>query len=152
MIKPVTIDNKRYRGFKAVARGGKIHIAHDYDCPEGTEIHAVAKGKVIFSDLVSGFGSYNPSTPGGVLIVEHKTKSGIWFTGLYGHCYPFVKLNQNVDEGEIIGKVGTYFHDSYLLAHLHFAIHIGHGLPPRPWGYRWAVGSYVDPNIFIQDN
>jgi len=63
--------------------------------PEGTPIHAVFPGKVIFADWLHGFGQ--------MIIIQHGSK----YMTLYAHLQSlYVKTNENIKIGQTIATVG----------------------------------------------
>jgi septal ring factor EnvC (AmiA/AmiB activator) len=84
----------RYDELKGVAnlRWRGVLIA----APEGTEIHAVASGRVAYADWLRGFGL--------LLILDH----GDGYMTLYGHNQAMHKeVGDWVEAGEVIGAVGS---------------------------------------------
>lgn len=145
-------DYGRYRkfGFKL---GKLYHNGHDWDCPVNTYVHAIADGKIIFSDMVNGFGSLNPRSPGGVILIEHNI-NGLEFVSLYGHIKRFHAENVPVEEGQPIGLIDDFYNAGIHLPHLHFAIHKGLGKPEGKWGYVPIdeLIDWYDPLKFIQEH
>jgi murein DD-endopeptidase MepM/ murein hydrolase activator NlpD len=144
MKRPVDIDNGGYRSF-GYRLDGKYHNGHDYNCPLNSYVHSICPGKVIFSDIIDGFGGLNPRKPGGVTIIQHCDKNGYIFTALYGHIKLFRKAGEILQEGDIVGIIAEFTNDGMLLPHLHFAIHKGEELPPKPWGYVSTLGKWINP-------
>jgi septal ring factor EnvC (AmiA/AmiB activator) len=63
---------------------------------EGTDVHAIAKGQVVFADWLRGFGL--------LLIIDH----GGGYMSLYGHNSSLYKeVGEGVDGGEVIAAVGN---------------------------------------------
>jgi hypothetical protein len=95
--------------YKAPAR--RPHHDHegvDIAAPEGTPIHAVQNGLVVYSDnALTGYGN--------LVIVLHKDGS----VALYAHCREtFVFPGQRVERGQVLGEVG---HTGFAQGpHLHF--------------------------------
>ncbi|HET7911908.1 MAG TPA: LysM peptidoglycan-binding domain-containing M23 family metallopeptidase [Pseudolabrys sp.] len=91
------------------ARGAGFHDGIDIGAPEGTPIHAVEKGEVIYSDQIRGYGN--------IVIVRH----GGGIVSVYAHNQVnLVREGQNVDRGEVIAKVGST--GRVTGPHLHFEI------------------------------
>lgn len=143
MIKPVTIDKGRFRKFGREYPEG-IHLGHDFDCPEGTPVFSVCRGVVAFSGDLNGFGSLNPSTPGGVVVIRHDD-DGSSFWGLYGHVSSTVKTSDIVNEGDIIGRVSGFSNAGNYLPHLHFGKNVGIDMPLCHLGYNRELGEWVNP-------
>jgi septal ring factor EnvC (AmiA/AmiB activator) len=64
--------------------------------PEGTEVHAIHKGRVVFSDWLRGFGL--------LLIIDH----GDGYMSLYGHNRGLLRQTGDwVENGEVVAIVGN---------------------------------------------
>ncbi len=138
-----------------------IHLGEDVNCPAGTKIRCIGKGKVVYSALHAG--TKNKSNWGNIIIIGHKyPKNKNIFFSLYSHLQKrFVKKGQIIEIGQIIGTIGKanspengWWQDE----HLHFAIYTG------PWekkvlpGY-WKKGSkrsklsyWREPTKFIYNS
>ena len=84
------------------------HEGVDIAAPEGTPIHAVQNGLVVYSDnALTGYGN--------LVIVLHTDGS----VALYAHCRStFVFPGQRVERGQVVGEVG---HTGFAQGpHLHF--------------------------------
>lgn len=76
----------------------RAHTGVDYAAPTGTPVHAPGDGRVAFSGRKGGYGN--------AIILEH----GNGITTLYGHLSRFAKgirVGQRVDQGDVIGYVGS---------------------------------------------
>jgi septal ring factor EnvC (AmiA/AmiB activator) len=93
----------------------------DIDAPEGGEIKAVEKGRVVYAERFSGYGN--------MVILDH----GERYYTIYGHLAEIVKKNgESVTRGEVLGRAGES--DSLAGAKLYFEIRKdGHSLDPVPW-------------------
>ncbi|HEY5543713.1 MAG TPA: peptidoglycan DD-metalloendopeptidase family protein [Candidatus Binatia bacterium] len=93
----------------------------DIDAPEGGEIKAVEKGRVVYAERFSGYGN--------MVILDH----GERYYTIYGHLAEIVKKNgESVTRGEVLGRAGES--DSLAGAKLYFEIRKdGHSLDPLPW-------------------
>lgn len=128
--------------------GRKIHLGDDYNCPEGTTVHSIAEGKVVYSGEVNGFGSYGGQ--GGAVIIEHRNKFGKKFLALYGHINRKVTVNDKVEKGQIIGTIIRYERKTYRADHLHFGINThAKEIPHYPWGYDVQTNGWTDPMKYI---
>lgn len=89
--------------------------------PEGGEVHAVAQGRVAFSDWMRGFGL--------LLIIDH----GDGYMSLYGHNQALYKeVGEWVDTGEVIATLGASGGQNR--AGLYFELrHKGRPVNPRKW-------------------
>ncbi len=150
MIRPVNIDKGGYRCFGWIdTKTKKIHNGHDFNCPIGTDVKSVANGKVIFSGNINGFGSLNPSTKGGVVIIKHKDGNKVFY-GLYGHVTNLIKNGMDVKQGDKIGIIAEFKNGEALCPHLHFAIWYANDYPPPPYGYVDNLRFWIDPLEFIK--
>jgi septal ring factor EnvC (AmiA/AmiB activator) len=93
----------------------------DIDAPEGGEIKAVEKGRVVYAERFSGYGN--------MVILDH----GERYYTIYGHLAEIVKKSgESVTRGEVLGRAGES--DSLAGAKLYFEIRKdGHSLDPVPW-------------------
>lgn len=90
-------------------RGETFHDGIDISASEGTPIRSVGKGEVIYSDQLRGYGN--------LIIVRHPGG----FASVYSHNRRnLVREGQRVDQGEVIGEVGSTGRVSG--PHLHFEI------------------------------
>ena len=76
-------------------RNGSFHDGIDIAAPLGTRVLAAADGKVIFSDVLRGYGN--------VVIVRH---DGGYLTVYAHHRTNLVKEGQSVRQGEVLAEVG----------------------------------------------
>ena len=91
------------------ARGSGFHDGIDIAAPEGSPVRAVEKGEVIYSDQIRGYGN--------IVIIRHR--GGI--VSVYAHNQVnLVRAGQDVEQGEIIAKVGST--GRVTGPHLHFEI------------------------------
>jgi murein DD-endopeptidase MepM/ murein hydrolase activator NlpD len=111
-----------------------IHLGVDIGSPAETEVVSAGRGVVVYSKLHPG--EFSPEEKilkrnwGGIVIIAHKnTKDKQIFYSLYGHLgRRYVKKGDNVEIGELIGKVGKSMTESngiWKEEHLHFAIYAG---------------------------
>lgn len=93
----------------------------DIDAPQGQEIKAVEKGRVVYAERFSGYGN--------MVIVDH----GERYYTIYGHLAEIVKkAGESVSRGEVLGRAGDS--DSLAGAKLYFELRKdGHSLDPLPW-------------------
>ena len=91
-----------------VTHKNRPHTGIDYGCPEGTEILASADGEVLLSDFdLSGYGN--------TIIIQHSDGNAT----LYAHlAQRFVKLHQQVKQGQVIGTSDST--GNVTGPHLHF--------------------------------
>jgi lipoprotein NlpD len=90
-------------------RGSGMHDGIDIAAPEGTPIHAVERGDVIYSDQLRGYGN--------IVIIRH----GGGLVSVYAHNQAnLVREGDRVERGDVIAKVGSTGRVSG--PHLHFEI------------------------------
>lgn len=90
-------------------RGSSFHDGIDIGAPEGTPIHAVDKGEVIYSDQLRGYGN--------IVIVRHSGN----VVSVYAHNQVnLVHEGQSIDRGAMVGRVGST--GRVTGPHLHFEI------------------------------
>lgn len=140
-----------YRGF-GWREGNSYHNGADYASFVGANVYAVADGTVVYSGQYNGFGSLNPSTRGGVIVVRHTNKSGQAFYAVYGHVNRFVGVGATVRKGEVIGTVAASYNSGVFLPHLHFGIYTGSVFPTSGWGYSSSLAGWVEPRSYLDAN
>ena len=103
------------------ARGSGFHDGIDIAGAEGSPIRVIEKGEVIYSDQIRGYGN--------IVIVRHS--DGI--VSVYAHNQVnLVHAGQNVEQGEVIAKVGST--GRVTGPHLHFEIR-KNNVAQDPLGY-----------------
>jgi len=91
------------------ARGASVHDGIDIAAPEGTPIHSVERGEVIYSDQLRGYGN--------IVIIRHA--GGL--VSVYAHNQiNLVREGNRVERGDVIAKVGST--GRVTGPHLHFEI------------------------------
>ena len=102
-------------------RWGRMHEGIDIGVGYGTPIHAAAAGTVIYCGWESGYGN--------LVVIDH----GGNLATAYGHQSSIaVSCGQQVDQGQVIGLVGTTGFSTG--PHLHFEVRVD-GSPVDPLGY-----------------
>lgn len=102
--------NKR---FHPILKKFRPHHGIDYSAPTGTPVEAAGGGRVVYSGWKSGYGNY----------VEIKHNNG--YVTVYGHfsrIKPGLRNGAKVDQGEIIGYVGSTGISTG--PHLHYEIRV----------------------------
>lgn len=90
-------------------RGESFHDGIDIEASEGTSIRSIAKGVVMYSDKLRGYGN--------LIIIRHA--AGL--VSVYAHNrVNGVREGQEVEQGEVIGEVGSTGRVS--APHLHFEV------------------------------
>jgi murein DD-endopeptidase MepM/ murein hydrolase activator NlpD len=140
-----------YRGF-GYWTGSSYHNGADYAASVGTVVSAVADGEVVISGEHDGFGSLNPNTKGGVIVVKHTDKFGKPFYAVYGHLTRSVSVGAKVTKGQTIGTIATFYNDGSFLPHLHLGIFTGSTFPNGGWGYSSSLTGWSEPKAFLENN
>lgn len=153
MKMPVTYDNLGYRGF-GFKLGNSFHCGHDFNVNLGCPAYAVLDGEIVFAGKIMGFGSMQPDTPGGVVVMKHKDSKGNTFHAVYGHINTTHLTGDTLREGDVVGYVSPFTSAGMLLPHLHFGIYPGEIIPPYPWGYVSEAGlkHWTDPRKYLTVN
>ncbi|OGV34021.1 MAG: hypothetical protein A3E88_04640 [Legionellales bacterium RIFCSPHIGHO2_12_FULL_35_11] len=110
--KPVNISSDKIKKFNQ----GVV-----FNAKEGTIVHAISPGKVVFADWLNGYGQ--------LLIIDH----GWGFMSLYGNnASLFKKVGDQVNENDKISKIGHsgVFHENGLYFEIR---HHGKAIPPLAW-------------------
>ncbi len=116
-------SNFGYRVDPITKKPGAFHSGIDIAAPEGTPIVAAATGKVTYSE-------FNQNGYGNLIIVTHEKDLCTY----YAHqSKRLVNVGQQVNKGQLIGKVGTT--GASTGNHLHFEVRKGQ--------------TALDPNQFI---
>ncbi|MGH7816404.1 MAG: M23 family metallopeptidase [Candidatus Binatia bacterium] len=90
-------------------RGATFHDGIDIAAPEGTPIHAIERGEVVYSDQLRGYGN--------IVIIRHAAG----MVSVYAHNQlNLVGEGQQVERGEVIATVGST--GRVTGPHLHFEI------------------------------
>ncbi len=98
----------------------RAHKGTDYAASTGTPIKSTGDGKVLFAGVKGGYGN--------VVILQH----GQGITTLYGHMQRFAKgirSGSRIDQGQIIGYVGSTGLASGPHCHYEFRVHGVHKNP-----------------------
>ena len=152
-VKPLDTfpDRGGFIGFGAGPYGGTYHNGADFASTVNTEVRAIRDGYVIYSKEANGFGSLNPSSKGGAIIIRHQDNSGNWFYAIYGHIYRNLRDNNSgqpgefVNKGRVIGTIRPFYNGSNFWPHLHFGIYNGNSFPTSGWGYSASLANWHDP-------
>lgn len=118
-------------GWRDIGSGPEFHKGIDIANFVGTNVVAAAGGRVTYSGVMGGYGN--------VIILTHNIEGKTYAT-VYAHLSALnVSVNQDVLQGQSIGKMGNTGRS--FGSHLHFEVHIG----------EWNGGrtNAVDPTQFI---
>lgn len=124
--------NKLSDSFGAPRSGGRKHKGIDIFAPQGTAVRATAAGVIV--------GRYLMGKGGIALYQLDETGKFVYY---YAHLNGFasdLKKGMKVEQGQIIGYVGTTGNAEKTPPHLHFQIQ--HVIPGQPW---WR-GPVVNPH------
>ena len=84
--------------FHPILHKNRPHYGTDFSGPSGTPVHAIGDGRVTFAGWKGGYGN--------LVIIQHDKR----YSTRYAHLSAFgkgIKAGSNVDQGQIIGKVGA---------------------------------------------
>ncbi|MCL6500074.1 MAG: M23 family metallopeptidase [Firmicutes bacterium] len=102
-------------------RWRRHHTGVDIAAPRGTPIHAARDGRVVRAGWYGGYGL--------VVVLEHGDGMETW----YGHASAvLVRVGQQVDRGQVIGRVGCT--GACTGPHVHFEVRV-RGQPVNPLRY-----------------
>lgn len=124
----------------------KHHNGVDYATPIGTDVYAVAEGKVIFAGPSSiKMANGEPGGGGYIVKLRHEVE-GEWITSSYMHLKQGslkVTKGETITEGQLIAKSGNT--GASTGPHLHFEIQNGKN-------YIWSLtgARYEEPISYIK--
>jgi murein DD-endopeptidase MepM/ murein hydrolase activator NlpD len=101
-------------------RWGRMHEGIDIAAPIGTAIHAAASGIVIYAGWMGGYGN--------LVVIDH----GNGLATAYGHQSAIYATPGHVEQGQVIGAVGSTGHSTG--PHCHFEVRVN-GVPVDPMRY-----------------
>src|SRR5690606_9096317 len=106
------------RRFHPVLKTWRAHLGTDFGAPTGTSVRTVADGRVSFAGKQNGYGN--------VVYVQHASGR----TTVYAHLSRInVRQGQNVEQGQLVGAVGSTGWATG--PHLHFEVRVN--------------GKHIDP-------
>lgn len=109
--------------FDPFTRWPAMHMGQDFSSPRGEPIHAAASGRVVRAGWSSGYGN--------LVVIDH----GHGLSTAYGHMSKIdVKLNDRVEHGQVVGRVGSTGRSTG--EHLHFEVR--------------ADGRAINPRLFLE--
>lgn len=104
--------------FHPILKQHRLHTGVDYAAPTGTPIKAAAKGEVIYSGTMRGYGN--------TVIIDH----GSNVQTVYAHCSRLLtRAGATVNQGQVIAHVGSTGWSTG--PHLHFEVR-RNGVPVNP--------------------
>lgn len=136
----------------------KYHNGADFAANVGDKVYASRSGYVIYSMEANGFGSLNPSSTGGVIIIKHQNNYGHYYYTVYGHIYRNLNYNSSgqpgeyVVKGQEIGTIRPFTNGSASCPHLHYGININSVFPSSGWGYSTSLSDWRDPKSYLDSN
>jgi murein DD-endopeptidase MepM/ murein hydrolase activator NlpD len=126
LVYPVNAPTSSEFGYRVhpVLGTGRLHAGLDFAAGCGTPVKAAASGTIIIAD-------YN-SSAGNKIVIDHGVLSGVNLTTSYLHLERYARTGGQVNQGEIIGYVGTTGLSTG--CHLHFETREnGTAVNPRGW-------------------
>lgn len=103
----------------------KLHTGVDFAAPQGAQVVAARRGRVVFAALTSAYGNR--------IVIDHGTIQGKRVETTYSHLSALeTSVGQTVEAGALIGRVGSTGLSTG--PHLHFEVILdGYYTDPRPW-------------------
>ncbi|NEB17075.1 peptidoglycan DD-metalloendopeptidase family protein [Streptomyces coelicoflavus] len=103
----------------------KLHTGVDFAAPQGAQVVAARRGRVVFAALTSAYGNR--------IVIDHGTIQGKRVETTYSHLSSLgTAVGQTVEAGAPIGRVGSTGLSTG--PHLHFEVVLdGYYTDPRPW-------------------
>lgn len=114
------------------------HLGIDYAAPEGTPIHSIGNGRILFRGRDHGYGN--------AMVIRYSRK----YKTLYGHMEHFAKgqyVGAHVKRGEVIGYIGSTGWSTG--PHLHFEMYV-YGVPKDPLKLKFPGGKSI-PASYTND-
>ncbi len=132
------------------------HTGDDYPSAVGSYVCAVLDGEIVLSQELNGFGSLDPSTHGGCIIIKHIQVENVCsnknFYGVYGHLIRLLGVGAKVRKGQVIGTIRSFKNGGSSCPHLHFGIYTGNVMPTNHLGYNSDLTHYHDPDTWLVQN
>ena len=139
----------------AATNARTFHLGVDIGMPAGTEVFAPLDGVIELFNNNSTNLDYGP-----VVILRHKTGSGVPFWTLYGHLsidsMPSWQIGKEIKAGQLIGRMGTEEENVGWPPHTHFQLLTDlcgmgidiHGVAPKDEIPLWR-GISLNPNLIL---
>jgi len=148
-------DAANFADYGRTTRGFEYHAAEDIHKPAGTQLYAIADGKISFSGPMGGYGW--------LIIIDHPQAN---LYSLYGHLSPsrWRLESGQVKKGDLIAYLGDSDEnggtkESPLRTHLHLGVRAGQRSDyPARGEWRWMAGwikpcpqdlGWLQPSIVI---
>lgn len=115
--------------FHPILSYSRLHQGTDFGAPYGSPVMAAAGGKVIFAGTHGGHGNY--------IMIQHRPG----LATAYAHLSRFaIKIGQQVEQGQVIGYVGSTGLSTG--PHLHYEVWINNQ-PVNPMSIKFTGGSQL---------
>jgi murein DD-endopeptidase MepM/ murein hydrolase activator NlpD len=108
-------------GFGDYGLWSSAHTGQDFAAPEGTPVHAVGDGKIIFAGWDGAYGNK--------IAIQHPDGTVTW----YAHLSAFLQSSGVVEAGDLIGRIGSTGNTTGPHLHLEVRPHNGAPIPPLTW-------------------
>ncbi|MGV9280042.1 peptidoglycan DD-metalloendopeptidase family protein [Streptomyces sp. NPDC003730] len=124
-VSPLTITSPYGSREHPLTGVTKLHTGVDFAAPQGAQVVAARRGRVVFAALTSAYGNR--------IVIDHGTIQGKRVETTYSHLSSLgVAVGQSVEAGAPIGRVGSTGLSTG--PHLHFEVVVdGYYTDPRPW-------------------
>ncbi|MBZ6084624.1 M23 family metallopeptidase [Streptomyces olivaceus] len=124
-VSPLTITSPYGSREHPLTGVTKLHTGVDFAAPQGAQVVAARKGRVVFAAATSAYGNR--------IVIDHGTIQGKRVETTYSHLSALeTAVGQSVEAGTPIGRVGSTGLSTG--PHLHFEVILdGYYTDPRPW-------------------
>jgi len=134
-----------------------IHNGVDYKAVYGKNVYSILDGVIYDSGEHNGFGSINPDTKGGAIIVKYQYKDKKFYV-IYGHLVRKIRdvsfggsPYTTVSKGQLIGTINNFKYEGTPSPHLHLGVYKGESFPSIGWGYG-TTSNWDDPYAYFENN
>ncbi|MGC9438347.1 M23 family metallopeptidase [Streptomyces sp. WG5] len=124
-VSPLTITSPYGSREHPLTGVTKLHTGVDFAAPQGAQVAAARKGRVVFAAPTNAYGNR--------IVIDHGTIEGKRLETTYSHLSSLeAAVGQEVEAGTPIGRVGSTGLSTG--PHLHFEVVLdGYYTDPRPW-------------------
>ncbi|MGW7281344.1 M23 family metallopeptidase [Streptomyces sp. NPDC054844] len=124
-VRPLTITSPYGSREHPLTGVTKLHTGVDFAAPQGAQVVAARRGRVVFAASTSAYGNR--------VVIDHGTIEGKRLETTYSHLSSLeAAAGQAVEAGATIGRVGSTGLSTG--PHLHFEVVLdGYYTDPRPW-------------------